>query len=106
MVIVDTSTGYDADPSSSGSPKGFPKAVASLPRAEDAFSGSDLLRPASHLRIHTIKGARALMSTHLFPAHMTYRHGHDNPRSFLTVAGAVLAVLVILIALAFACAAA
>ena len=39
------------------------------------------------------------MSTHLFPAHMTYRYEHHNPGSFLTAAGAILGVLVILIAL-------
>jgi hypothetical protein len=37
------------------------------------------------------------MSTHLFPTH---RYEHDNPEAFLTVAGAILAALVILIALA------
>jgi len=42
------------------------------------------------------------MSTHLFPAYMRCRHEHDIPESFLTVAGAVLAALVILIALAVA----
>jgi len=33
----------------------------------------------------------------MFP---TYRTEHDNPESFLTVAGAILAALVILLALA------
>jgi hypothetical protein len=42
------------------------------------------------------------MSTHLFPAHITYRTEHDNPESFLAGAAAILAVLVILIALAVA----
>ena len=42
------------------------------------------------------------MSTHLFPAHITYRTEHDNPVSFMTGAAAILAVLVILIALAVA----
>jgi hypothetical protein len=42
------------------------------------------------------------MSTHLFPAHTRYRNEHDSPESFLTVAGAILAVPVILIALAVA----
>jgi hypothetical protein len=37
------------------------------------------------------------MSRHMFP---TYRTEHDNPESFLTVAGAILAALVILLALA------
>jgi hypothetical protein len=37
------------------------------------------------------------MSAHLFPTH---RYDHDNPESFLAVAGAILTVLVILIALA------
>ena len=45
------------------------------------------------------------MSTHLFPAHMTYRNNHDSPESFLTGAAALLAVSVILIALAVAVAA-
>jgi hypothetical protein len=45
------------------------------------------------------------MSTHLFPAHMTYRNNHDSPESFLTGAAAILGVLVILIALAVAVAA-
>jgi hypothetical protein len=40
------------------------------------------------------------MSTHLFPAHTRYRNEHHIPESFLTVAGAILATLVILIALA------
>jgi hypothetical protein len=39
------------------------------------------------------------MSTHLFPAH---RNLHDIPESFLTVAAAILAVMVILIAVAVA----
>ena len=39
------------------------------------------------------------MSTHLFPAYLNER---DIPESFLTVAGAILTVLVILIALAVA----
>ena len=42
------------------------------------------------------------MSSHLFPAYMRWRNERDNPESFLTVAGAILAVLVILIALAVA----
>ena len=42
------------------------------------------------------------MSTRLFPSHMTYRHEHHNPESFLTVAGATLTALVILIAFAAA----
>ena len=42
------------------------------------------------------------MSTYLFPAHITDRHDHDNPESFLTVAAAMLSALVILIALAVA----
>jgi hypothetical protein len=42
------------------------------------------------------------MSTHLFPAHLRFRNEHEHPESFLTVAGAVLAALVILIALAVA----
>jgi hypothetical protein len=42
------------------------------------------------------------MSAHLFPAHLRFRNERDIPESFLTVAGAVLAVLVILIALAVA----
>ena len=50
----------------------------------------------------TISKEDAHVSTHLFPAHMTYRHEHHNPESFLTVAGATLTVLVILIALAAA----
>ena len=37
------------------------------------------------------------MSTHPFLMH---RNEHDNPESFLTVAGAILTALVILIALA------
>jgi hypothetical protein len=37
------------------------------------------------------------MFTRLFPAH---RNEHDIPESFLTVAGAILAALVILLALA------
>ena len=37
------------------------------------------------------------MSTHLFPTHRNY---HDNPESFLAVAGAILTALVILVALA------
>ena len=45
------------------------------------------------------------MSTHLFPAHVTYRNNHDSPESFLTGAAAILGVLVILIALAVAVAA-
>jgi hypothetical protein len=40
------------------------------------------------------------MSTHLFPAHTRYRNEHNIPESFLTVAGAILTALVILIALA------
>jgi hypothetical protein len=39
------------------------------------------------------------MFTHLFPAH---RNEHDNPESFLTIAGAILTALVIIIALAAA----
>jgi hypothetical protein len=42
------------------------------------------------------------MSAHLFPAHLRYRNQHDIPESFLTVAGAILAALVILVALAVA----
>ena len=30
------------------------------------------------------------MSTHLFPAHVTYRNNHDSPESFLTGAAAIL----------------
>jgi hypothetical protein len=45
------------------------------------------------------------MSAHLFPARLRYRNEHDIPESFLTVAGVVLAALVILIALAVAVAA-
>ena len=37
------------------------------------------------------------MFTHLFPTH---RHEHHNPESFLTIAGAILAAVVILVALA------
>jgi hypothetical protein len=37
------------------------------------------------------------MSTHLFPTH---RYDHENPESFLIVAGAILTALVILVALA------
>ena len=40
------------------------------------------------------------MSTHLFPAHLRFRNEYDVPESFLTVAGAILTALVILIALA------
>jgi hypothetical protein len=40
------------------------------------------------------------MSAHLFPAHLRCRTEREIPESFLTVAGAVLAALVILIALA------
>ena len=47
-------------------------------------------------------GGRAYMSTHLFPADITYRHDHDDPESFLTVDAAMLAALVIPIALAVA----
>jgi hypothetical protein len=39
------------------------------------------------------------MSTHLVPTH---RFDHENPASFLIVAGAILTALVILIALAVA----
>ena len=42
------------------------------------------------------------VSTHLFPTYMTYRYEHHNPESFLAVAGTILTVLVILIALAAA----
>jgi hypothetical protein len=41
------------------------------------------------------------MFTHLFPAH---RNEHDNPELFLTIAGAILTALVIIIALAAAAA--
>jgi hypothetical protein len=37
------------------------------------------------------------MSAHLFPTH---RNDHDNPESFLIVAGAILTALVFLVALA------
>jgi hypothetical protein len=40
------------------------------------------------------------MSTHLFPAHLRFRNKYADPESFLTVAGAILTALVILIALA------
>jgi hypothetical protein len=42
------------------------------------------------------------MSTHLFPAHLKFRNENDIPESFLAVAGTILAVPVILIALAVA----
>ena len=42
------------------------------------------------------------MSTHLFPAHLRRRNEYDDPQSLLTVAGAILAALVIIIALAVA----
>lgn len=38
------------------------------------------------------------MSTHLFPAHMRFRNKYADPEAFLTVAGVILAALVILIA--------
>jgi hypothetical protein len=57
----------------------------------------DLLRPAGQVRIYSINGGRACMFTHLFPTH---RNDHDNPESFLIVAGAILTVFVILVALA------
>jgi hypothetical protein len=66
-------------------------------RVSDGSTFSELLRPAGRIGIYTIKRGRARMSTHLFPAHRTE---HDNPESFLIVAGAILAVLVILIAFA------
>jgi hypothetical protein len=50
----------------------------------------------SHLK-RSFTPRRIAMSTHLFPTH---RYEHDNPEAFLTVAGAILAALVILIALA------
>ena len=40
------------------------------------------------------------MSAHLFPAKLRCRNELDNPESFLIVAGAILAALVILIAFA------
>jgi hypothetical protein len=51
-----------------------------------------------HVRIHTIRGARARRSTHLFPAYNRPRTEHDIPESFLTIAGAILTALIIIIA--------
>ena len=48
----------------------------------------------------TLSKEQARMSAHLFPAHLRCRTERDIPESFLTVAGAVLAALIILIALA------
>jgi hypothetical protein len=56
--------------------------------------------PPGEVGIYAIKGGCARMSAHLFPAHLRRRNERDIPESFLTVAGAVLAALVILIALA------
>jgi hypothetical protein len=60
------------------------------------------LRPAGEVGIYIIKEGDERMSTHLFPAHLRFRNKCDNPEAFLTVAGAILTALVILIALAVA----
>jgi hypothetical protein len=86
MVIRDTSTTL--------TPRGD-RRIGERVSAGRTFG--ELLRPAGRIRIHTIKRRRARMSTHLFPAHRTE---HDNPESFLIVAGVILAALVILIAFA------
>jgi hypothetical protein len=58
--------------------------------------------PADRSESKLSKEGDARMSAHLFPAYMRWRNERDNPESFLTVAGAILAAMVILIALAVA----
>jgi hypothetical protein len=92
-LMSDGHTGYlyyfDAPRGNAGSANGLPLAAPSAmfyaptDRSESAQPEGD-----------------APMSAHLFPAYMRCRTERDIPESFLTVAGAVLAALIILIALA------
>jgi hypothetical protein len=96
--IVDRRMGgrVSAGPAGAVAPTVSATIVVPEPFQPEAF----FYAPAGSVRIHATEGGRARMSTHLFTTHMRFRNDHDNPEAFLTVAGAILTALVILIALA------